>query len=103
MTMVASAAKVLGEQELRRGVMNPVTRLWRKLVGNPLIRTKMGEWLKLAKIAIVIVIGSVEDERTFSNLSFIKSKLATPRLNCTICMYTHKKFHFAGVSLSRCY
>lgn len=33
------------------------------------------EYVKLAKIAMVQVLGSVEDERTFSSLSFLKDKL----------------------------
>jgi len=34
-----------------------------------------GEFLKLAEIAMVHIIGSVEDERLFSNVGFLKSKL----------------------------
>ena len=33
------------------------------------------EYLKLAEVAIVLVLESVEDERTFSTLSFMKAKL----------------------------
>jgi len=33
------------------------------------------KYFKLAKIVIVQVLGSTEDERTFSTLSFMKSKL----------------------------
>jgi hypothetical protein len=31
--------------------------------------------MKIAELAVVTVFGSVEDERTFSTLSFIKNKL----------------------------
>ena len=35
----------------------------------------LSEYLKLAEIAAVLVLRSVEDERTFSMLSFMKDKL----------------------------
>ena len=37
--------------------------------------------MKVAKIAMVQIVGSVKDERTFSNLTFIKNKLRN-RLLC---------------------
>jgi hypothetical protein len=33
------------------------------------------EYLKLVELAIIMVLGSVEDGRTFSNVNFLKSKL----------------------------
>jgi hypothetical protein len=36
---------------------------------------RLSEFMKVAKIAIIVVFGSVEDERTFSMLGFMKSKL----------------------------
>jgi hypothetical protein len=36
---------------------------------------KVNEYNKLAEIAMVEVLRSVEDERMFNNLSFIKNKL----------------------------
>jgi len=36
---------------------------------------KLNEYNKLVDIAMVQVLGFVEDERTFNNLSFMKSKL----------------------------
>jgi hypothetical protein len=51
--------------------------------------------MKLIELAIVQVINNVEDERTFSTLSFMKSKLKNclvGHLNITICMFTHDFF-----------
>lgn len=62
LTMQSGSPKVLAEQEFKPDVLNPMTRMWRCLGGNPLIRLKMQEWLKLVEIAIVTMMGSVEDE-----------------------------------------
>lgn len=95
MIMQLTSPKVLVEQEFRPEVLNPMTRLWRKVGGNPLIQLKMGKWLKLAEIAIVTMMGSMEDERLFSNFSFIKNKLWNrlgPHLECMVRMYTQRFF-----------
>jgi hypothetical protein len=39
------------------------------------LNEKVLKYNKLAEIALVEVLGSVEDERTFNNLSFMKNKL----------------------------
>lgn len=55
--------------------LNPLTRLWRRLEASGLLRHKLSEYLKVVEMAVVIVLGNVEDERTFSTLSFMKNKL----------------------------
>jgi hypothetical protein len=48
--------------------------------------------MNLIELAIVQIITSVEDEKTFSTLSFVKSKLhnhLAGHLNITICMFAH--------------
>lgn len=54
---------------------NPVTKLWVKVGQNALMLNRLSEFIKVAEIAITAVLGSVEDERTFSTLGFMKSKL----------------------------
>ena len=56
----------------------------------------LSEYFKVAEIAIATVLGSVEDERTFSMLSFMKSKLRN-RLggHMDTCV---KLFHFGNIS-----
>lgn len=56
-------------------IVNPLTKLWRTLDANSALGKNFSEYLKLAKIAMVHVLGSVEDERTFSALNFLKDKL----------------------------
>jgi hypothetical protein len=41
----------------------------------PFFIEKFSKYNKLAKIAMVQVLGSVEDEKTFNNLSLMKNKL----------------------------
>ena len=42
---------------------------------NSVLVQNFSEFIKLAEIVVVHVIGSVEDERLFSSLKFLKSKL----------------------------
>jgi hypothetical protein len=53
--------------------VHPLTQLWTSLATPLVIVFKLREYFKL--IAMVQVIGSIEDERCFSNLNFIKFKL----------------------------
>jgi hypothetical protein len=55
--------------------VNPVTKLWRSINANSYLKHSLSEYLKVAEIAIVMVLGSVQDERTFSTVSFMKTKL----------------------------
>ena len=43
--------------------LNPLTRLWRCLEASGLLQHKLSEYLKVAELAVVAVLGSVEDER----------------------------------------
>jgi hypothetical protein len=54
---------------------NPLMKLWHQLATNNLLVVYFYEFMKLAKLVIVQVIRSVEDENTFSTLSFMKSML----------------------------
>ena len=42
--------------------VNPLTRLWRRIEANGLLRNKLSEYLKIVELAVVTVLGSVEDE-----------------------------------------
>ena len=55
--------------------MNPLSRLWKKLSSNALLASKLSEILKIAEVAAITVMGSIEDERTFSMLNYMKSKV----------------------------
>jgi hypothetical protein len=62
--MKSNAEKMLGPPYDQ----NPVSKLWQKLGCNGLLLSKLSEFMRLAKIAITTVLGSVEDERTFSQV-----------------------------------
>lgn len=65
--------------------VNLVTKLWTKLSTSSLLGLRMSEFFRLAEIVMATMIGSVEDERTFNTLTFMKSKLRNRlglHLNC---------------------
>jgi hypothetical protein len=69
---------------------NPLTKLWRQLATSNLLVVRFYKFMKLAKLVIVQVIGSVEDELFFSTLSFTKSMLwnqLVGHLNIAIHMF----------------
>jgi hypothetical protein len=71
-TMESNARKIM-EGDVK--TLNPLTKLWRVVDTSSMLRHGLSEYLKLAEIATVLVLGSVEDECTFSTLSFMKDKL----------------------------
>jgi len=54
---------------------NPCFRMWALLTSNQIICSKLLEWLKLVELSMVMVLSNMEDERCFSNFSFMESKL----------------------------
>jgi len=56
-------------------LMNSFTWLWIMLSTSKVLWSILLKYFKLAKIVIVEVLKSIEDEQTFSTLYFIKSKL----------------------------
>jgi hypothetical protein len=55
--------------------VNPLIQLWRTIEASQVLRIGMFEYLKVVEITIVQVLGSIEDECTFSTLTFVKPKL----------------------------
>jgi hypothetical protein len=53
--------------------INPVIKLWRNLSKSRHLCKLISKYFKLAGIGCCLVLGSVEDERCFSNLKFLKS------------------------------
>jgi hypothetical protein len=81
---------------------NLMTRMWQLFEFNTILNHCSLEWFFLVKLCMVMVLGSVEDEHVFSNLSFLKSKLQnhlTTHLNLIVWMYVQsfynlESFHF---------
>ena len=55
--------------------MNPMTKLWQILGSNALLLHSFPEYLKVVKMTMTIILGSIEDERAFSTVGFVKGKL----------------------------
>ncbi len=53
----------------------PLTKLWRQFATNNMSVVRFFGFMKLVKLGIVQVIRSVEDEKIYSTLSFMKSML----------------------------
>jgi len=84
--------------------LNPLTRLWSYQDSCTILRIKIFlEFYKLVEIAIVQVLGSIEDERCFSSLSFLKNKLwnsLDTHLECVVPRNVlTKNLHFGEFSL----
>ncbi len=72
--------------------VNLVTRMWLKIQSFPLLVLKLSEYIKVVEIAMVQVLGLIEDERIFNNLVFMKTKLhkrLTTHLDLCVHMFTH--------------
>jgi hypothetical protein len=75
-------------------IVNPLTRLWNMINVSHLVHT-FTKYLKLAKIAMMHALVSVEDERCFNFISFLKSKMRNclnPHLQLVVLMYAQLFF-----------
>jgi signal transduction histidine kinase len=64
--------------------------MWRRFDSNVILKDMISKYFKLIEFVIVVVLGSVEDERTFSIITFMKSKLRnllTTNLDRVVKMY----------------
>jgi len=55
--------------------VNPVIKLWKTLTSFWILKSKILKYIKLVELAIVKVIGSIENGHYFSTLTFTKTKL----------------------------
>jgi len=53
--------------------LNPLTWLWHKVTTSPILTQKLSKYMKLTNIAIIRVLGFMENERTFNIFSFMKN------------------------------
>ncbi len=52
----------------------PNHAIMERIVPNGILNQKPSKWFKMAKLCNVLMLGNVEDECTFSNLAFMKTK-----------------------------
>jgi hypothetical protein len=55
--------------------INPVTRLWHSIDVNSFLKQALSKYPIVVEMAVVMVLESIQDERTFSTMNFMKSKL----------------------------
>ncbi len=83
--------------------LNALTHIWRTINAFQVLTHSFPKYLKLVKMAIVHILGNVEDKRHFSILAFLKNKLQVtldPHLPLVVGMhcqifYTLKTFPYA--------
>jgi hypothetical protein len=75
---------------------NLLIKLCQLLGANEVRSGRIGQYNKLAKMGIVMVMGSVEDERTFSSVAFLKSRdrnsLLKNHLSVVVGTYSQKLY-----------
>jgi hypothetical protein len=67
------------------------------MANSQILKIKMFEFFRPVELVIVMVLGSVEDENTFSTLTFMKSKLRnrlTTHFDLVVKMYAQNFFTF---------
>ncbi len=82
---------------------NPCTKILITLSNNQLLSHRLFGWLKLIKLFVVIVMGSVEDEKCFSNMGLMKNNLRnilTTHLDSVVKMFAQKFFTFDTFSFA---
>ena len=86
---------------------NPSTKLWHYVACNRALVSNFPEFAKLAEIALVQVLGSVEDERTFSSLSFLKDKtrnrLDNAHLSLVVGMHAQEAYTLKTFPYDACF
>jgi hypothetical protein len=85
---------------------NPVTRMWRCIDDNSFLRHSLSEFIKVAEIGIFLVLGSVQDERTFSCVTFMKTKVRnrlTTHLPLVVSMKTQNFYDINTFPYDRAY
>jgi hypothetical protein len=100
--MMANSAAIL-EKPI---TLNPLTKLWCSLPTSSILKKDFGEWFKVAQIVAVQVLGSVEDEHTFSTVAFIKNKVRnrlTDHLSPTVGIFSQKFFNLETFSFDKVY
>ena len=92
---------------LPRQLENPLTKLWRSVACNRAFVSNFPEFAKLVEIAIIQVLRSVEDERAFSSLSFLKDKtrnrLDNVHLSLVVGMHAQKVYTLKTFFYDACF
>jgi hypothetical protein len=56
-------------------IINPLNKMWKIIFHFTIIFRNISDYVKLTKIAMIQMLGPMEDEQVFNNLDFIKTKI----------------------------
>ena len=88
-------------------LLNPVTKLWRRLDANLVLSTSFPKYIKLAQIALIHLLGSVEDKRAFSSVTLLKNKVRNrldgEHLGLVVGMYNHSVYSLTSFPYKDCF
>jgi len=73
--------------------LNPLTKMWCVVTTFRVLSFSFSKYVKLVELAMVQMVGRVEDERCFFTLAFMKSKLwnrLTTHLPFVMCMFAQQ-------------
>jgi hypothetical protein len=73
--------------------INPLTKMWHLVTTSQILVSSFLEYVKFVELVMIHIIGNVEDEKYFSTLAFMKSKLRnklTTHLLIVVCMFAQQ-------------
>jgi hypothetical protein len=73
--------------------LNPLTKMWHLVTTSQVLSFNFPKYVKLIELAMVQIVGNVEDERCFFTLTFMKSKLwnwLSTHLPLVVCMFAQQ-------------
>jgi hypothetical protein len=85
--------------------MNPLTKMWHLVTTSRILVTSFPKYVKLAELAMVQVIGSVEDKKCFSILTFMNSKFCnklTTHLSFIVQMFVQRFYTIHNFPYKEC-
>lgn len=71
-TMIHNSEVVMCDFESN---LNLLTQLWHKVTTSPTLNHKLSKYMKFAKIVVIQVFISIENEHTFNTFNFMKNQL----------------------------
>jgi hypothetical protein len=83
-TMKSDAKVALGPPS----TINPLTKMWGIIFHSIVIFHNISKYVKPTQIAMIQVLGSMEEEKVFNNLNFIKTKICNQSIdNLVLCVH----------------
>ena len=93
--------------DVSQGLVNLVTKRWRCVDANLALCTSFLEFMKLSKIALIYVIGSLEDERAFSSVTFLednlRNRLDGEHLSIVVGMHNQSVYTLTSLPYEDCF